>query len=82
MGDYQKLKNFDFYWKKLGQYHKTIEVFEQIYSFRTFIYSRKTMALWEKKLWYYAENYGTLIYYEKAMVLWKKIWYYRNYREL
>ena len=54
--------------------------FEQIYSFRTFIYYGKTMVLW-KKLWCYGKNYGTI---PKTMELWftmeKKLLYYgKNY---
>ena len=57
MVDYQKLWNFDLELKKkLWLYTKTIEVFEQIWSLKT--YYRKTMVLW-KKLWYYVENYGS-----------------------
>ena len=41
-----------------------MEVFEQIYSFRTFIYyGKKTMELLKKKLWFCGKN---------TMVLWKK----------
>ena len=37
-GTYQKLRNFDLEWKKIWLYTKIIEIFEQIYSFRTMIY--------------------------------------------
>ena len=53
---------------------KTMEIyqnnrsFEQIYSFKTLIYSGKNYGTMEKlwyygEKWYYTENYGTLIYY-------------------
>ena len=65
-----------------------IEVFKQIYSFRTLIYYGKTIVLW-KKLLYYGKNYGTMektmilyqklwnfdLLWKKTMVLWKKLWY-------
>ena len=42
--------NFSFIMEeKLWLYIKTIDLFEQIYSYRTFMYNRKTMELWKKK---------------------------------
>ena len=62
-----------------------MEVFKQIYSFRSLIYCEKTMVQRKKnfgimeKLWCDTKNYATLIYYgknystvEKTIVLWKK----------
>ena len=72
--------------KQLFQNTKTIEVFEQIYSFRTLTYYGKTMVLkiivlWEKLLYYRNSYdtipiYGTLIYYGKNYgIMEKKLWY-------
>ena len=49
---------------KLMEKTKIIEVFEQIYIFRTLVLWKKTIVLW-KKLCYYTENYGTSIYHGK-----------------
>ena len=51
--------------KKLWQYTKTIEVFEQIYSFPALIYYEKLSYYGRNygtmgKIWYHGKNYGTM----------------------
>ena len=57
--DYQKLRHFHLYFKNLQYFTERIEVFEQIYSFRTLYHGTI-----EKK------NYGTM---EKSMVLYREL---------
>ena len=70
IGDYQKLRDLGFKWKKLGKYIKIIEVLNRFIA----------LELWftMEKLWYYGKYYGTM---EKTMVLylWNLIYYGKNY---
>ena len=70
--------NFSFIMEeKLWLYIKTIDLFEQIYSYRTFIYNRKIMELWKKKLWHCNEKNGTTSKTVKlCFTMKKKLWYY------
>ena len=50
---------FSFIMEELWLYTKTIDIFEQIYSYRTFNYNRKNYGTMKRNLWHCNEKNGT-----------------------